>query len=69
MITVPQQLSTEEMNALRTIAALDGRVKVPPPVRGRLEFYGLIEETAHGWRPTRLGHERLAAAARDAAAQ
>ena len=57
------------MNALRTIAALDGQVKVPPPVRGRLEFYGLIEETSHGWRPTRLGHERLDAAARDAAAQ
>ena len=68
MIKVPQTLSTEELNALRSIAALDGRVKVPLPVRGRLEFYGLIEETAQGWRPTRQGHERLAAAAREAAA-
>jgi len=69
MIRPPQTLTTEEMNALRTIAALDGQVKVPLPVRGRLEFYGLIEETTHGWRPTRLGQERLTAAARDAAAQ
>ena len=67
MIRVPEQLSTEELNALRTIAALDGKVGVPPPVRGRLEFYGLIEETVQGWRPTRLGHDKLAAAARDAA--
>jgi hypothetical protein len=67
MIKVPDTLTTEEMNALRSIAALDGQVKVPPPVRGRLEFYGLIEETATGWRPTRLGQDRLAVAARSAA--
>ncbi len=67
MITPPQTLTTEELNALRSIAALDGRAKVPPPVRGRLEFYGLIEETAQGWRPTRAGHDRLTVAAREAA--
>ena len=68
MITPPQNLTTEELNALRSIAALDGRAKVPPPVRGRLEFYGLIEETAQGWRPTRNGQARLTAAAREATA-
>lgn len=68
MIKVPESLTNDEMNALRSIAALDGRARVPLPIRARLEFYGLIEETAHGWRPTRTGRERLDAAAREAAA-
>src|SRR5205085_2548647 len=52
-------LTHEERSLLRKLAALGAASGLPPPLRDRLAFYGLINETPRGWVITRGGEEAI----------